>query len=219
MKKSFNTNNTITAETLQHLANAITIKALKTNYSKSGNNAMRDMLNDAIRFAHNPETAHGGDGAQLVQETALYLWQYQGRNLDDLADDGQTDKDGNPITILRGAFRYLGKIIHGHKQRIYKQLYIADYENEHGEIAIPFMWDIDSQADYMTTTEIITALELTENQKYILGKRLQGYSLQEIGDIKNISKQAVSNTLSKIGNKYIKTFGVISVPIVEKISK
>lgn len=218
MKKQFhNENNTITPETLQQMSNAITIRALKTNYAKSANETIRNLLFDAIAFAHNPETAQGGEGASLIQETALYLWQYNGKTLNDTTTDGQTDKDGNPITILRGAFRNIRKLIYGHEQRQYKQLYLTDYENDHGEIAVPFEWDTPTYTDYITTTEILTALELTENQKYILNKRLQGYSLQEIADTKNTSKQAIANTLAKIGKKYIALYGEIAVPTLEKI--
>jgi transcriptional regulator with XRE-family HTH domain len=218
MKKQYhNDNNTITPETLQQIANAITIKALKTNFAKSGNKMIEQMLFDAVRFAHKPETTNGGEGANLIQETALYLWQYNGKNLDDTTTDGQKDKDGNPITILRGAFRNIRKLIYGHEQRQYKQCYITDYENERGEIAVPRMWDMPTYTDYIDSMDIITALELTANQKYILNKRLQGYSLQEIADTKNISRQAVANTLAKIGKKYISLYGEIAVPTLEKI--
>lgn len=217
MKQYHNENNTITPETLQQMANAITIRALKTNYAKSANETIRNLLFDAIAFAHNPETAQGGEGASLIQETALYLWQYNGKTLDDTTNDGQTDKDGEPITILRGAFRNIRKLIYGHEQRQYKQCYLEDYETENGEIAVPFMWDMPTYTDYVSTTEIITALELTENQKYILNKRLQGFSLQEIADTKNTSKQAIANTLAKIGKKYIALYGEIAVPTLEKI--
>lgn len=217
MKKTFNTNtDTITADTLQQIANAITIRALKTNLAKSGNKMIEKLLFDAINFAHNPTTANGGEGASLIQETALYLWQYNGKELTDTTEDGQTDKDGAPITILRGAFRNIRALIYGHEQRQYKQVYLPDYENENGEIAVPFMWDMPTYTDYITATEIITALELTENQRYILNKRLQGFSLQEIADTKKTSKQAVANTLAKIGKKYIALYGEIAVPTLAK---
>ena len=218
MKKQFhNENNTITADTLQQMANAITIRALKTNLAKSGNKTIEQMYFDAVRFAHNPETAQGGEGANLIQDTALYLWGYVGKSLEDTTTDGQTDKDGSPITILRGAFRNIRKIIYGHEQRQYKQLYLTDYENDHGEIAVPFEWDMPTYTDYITTTEILTALELTENQKYILNKRLQGCDLAEIARLKNVSYQSIQNTLAKIGKKYIALYGEIAVPTLEKI--
>lgn len=217
MKKTFNTNtDTITADTLQQMANAITIRALKTNLAKSGNKMIENLLFDAINFAHNPTTANGGEGASLIQETALYLWQYNGKELTDTTEDGQTDKDGEPITILRGAFRNIRALIYGHEQRLYKQVYLTDYENDNGEIAVPFMWDMPTYTDYITATEIITALDLTENQRYILNKRLQGLSLQEIADTKKTSKQAVANTLAKIGKKYIALYGEIAVPTLAK---
>ena len=218
MKKQYhNDNNQITADTVQQMANAITIRALKTNIAKSGNKAIEQMYFDAVRFTKNPETAQGGDGADLIQETAQYLWSYAGKSLLDTTGDGQTDKNGEEITILRGAFCNIRKIIYAHEQRQFKQSYIEDYESEHGEIAVPVKWDMPTYNDYITVTEIITALELTENQKYILNKRLQGYSLQSIADTKNTSKQAIANTLGKIGKKYISLYGEIAVPTLKKI--
>ena len=218
MKKQFhNESNQITADTLQQMANAITIRALKTNLAKSGNKTIEQMYFDAVRFAHNPETAQAGEGANLIQDTALYLWGYVGKSLDDTTNDGQTDKDGNPISILRGAFRNIRKIIYGHEQRQFKQMYLEDYESEHGEIAVPFLWDIPTYTDYITATEIITALDLTENQKYILNKRLQGVGIREIARLKNVNVNAVENALAKIGKKYIALYGEIAVPTLEKI--
>lgn len=213
MRKKTDNTNIINAETVQQIANAITIRALKTNYKKSGNKMIEKMLFDAINFAHNPETAHGAEGADLIQETMVYLWQYNGKTLTDATKDGQTNKDGEPITILLGAFRNIRKNIYQHELKQLKQVYVDDYEAENGEIIVPFMWDIPTYTDYITTTEIITALELTDNQKYILNKRLQGFSLQQIADTKKISKQAIANTLAKIGKKYISTYGEIAIPI------
>ena len=208
---------TITAETLMQMSSAITIRALKTNLMKSGNVMTEKMLRDAINYAKNPETANGDKGADLIQDICLYLWNYVGKSINDTTGDGQTTKDGEPITILRGAYRKLHNTIYGHKVREYKQTYIEDYENDHGEIAIPFLWDVPTYTDYITIDKIIKSLELNENQKYILNKRMQGYSLQSIADTKKVSKQAIANTLAKIGKKYISIYGEISVPTLEKI--
>lgn len=218
MKKQFhNENNIINAENLQHIANAITIRALKTNFANSGNKTIEKMYYDAVRFAKNPTTASGGDGASLIQDTVLYLWGYNGKKLTDKTTDGQTDKNGEPITILRGAFRNIRKIIYGHEKKQYTQIYLEDYESENGVIAVPFKWDTTTYEDYITVRDIIKALELTENQRYILNKRMQGLSLQQIADTKNTSKQAIANTLAKIGKKYINLYGEISVPTLKKI--
>ena len=218
MKKQYhNDNNQITADTVQQIANAVTIRALKTNLAKSGNKAIERMYFDAVSFAKNPETAQGGDGADLIQETAQYLWSYAGKSLLDTTGDGQTDKNGEEITILRGAFHNIRKIIYAHEQRQLKQCYIEDYESEHGEIAVPVKWDMPTYTDYITVTEIITALELNENQKYILNKKLQGYSNCDIARLKNVGESAIRNTLAKIGKRYIAIYGEIAVPTLEKI--
>ena len=211
--------NIINADNIQRMANAITIKALQTNYAKSGNEFMLKLLNNAIAFAKNPNTAFNGDGGDLIQDTALYLWQYKGYTLDDPTNDGKTDKDGNPISIKLGAYRNIHNIITKIKRKEYKQVYLSDYETENGEIAVPPLWDMPTFTDYISVKEIITALSLTENQRFILNKRLQGLSLNDIAKLKNISHQAVQNTLTKIAKKYISIYGEIAVPTLKKVLK
>ena len=40
------------------------------------------------------------------------------------------------------------KMIYRHEQRQYKQVYLTDYETEHGEIAVPSKWDMPTYIDY-----------------------------------------------------------------------
>ena len=216
MKKQYhNEQNTITENSIYPIANAITIKALQTHFSKSGSTLAFELMIDAMAFSR--ATAKGEypmdytteGGADLIQETCLYLWQYNGKNLDEPTTDGRTTKEGEPLTILRGAFYNINNIIHSLRQKELKQVYLTDY---HNEIAVPFMWDIDNYADYVTIDRIINDLDLNDGQMWVLNKRLQGYSLQQIADKKAVSKQAISNTLAKIADKYIKIYGSITVP-------
>lgn len=219
MKKQYhNEQNTITESTIYPIANAITIKALQTHFSKSGTLLAFDLMLDAMAFSRATAkdkypldyTANGG--ADLIQDTCLHLWQYNGKNLDEPTADGRTTKDGEPLTILRSAFYNINNIIHRLRQKELKQIYITDYEENHGEIAVPFMWDIDTYTDYVQIDELINGLDLADSQMWVLNKRLQGYDITAIAKMKNVSRQAVQNTLAKIGAKYIKVFGEIAVP-------
>ena len=137
-----NLDNIINDNNIIRMANAITIKALQTNFAKSGNEYIRKLLNNAITFSLDNSKGIEGDGCDLIQDTALYLMQYKGCTLDQPTNDGQTDKDGNPISIKRGAYRNIHNIITKIKRKEYKQVYLSDYENENGEIAVPFLWDM-----------------------------------------------------------------------------
>lgn len=223
MKKQYhNEQNTITESTIYPIANAITIKALQTHFSKSGNTLAFDLMLDAMSFSRAtargeyPMTYTADGGADLIQDTCLYLWQYNGKNLDEPTADGRTTKDGEPLTILRGAFYNINNIIHRLRQKELKQIYITDYEKNHGEIAVPFMWDIDTYTDYVTIDKLINALDLTDNQMWILNKRLQGFSVSDIARKKNTDRRAVYNALEKIGKKYMSVFGGVSVSAMEK---
>lgn len=199
-------NGTITADTLENKAVAITIRALLTTYVASGNNTVRSMLFDAIDYAH--DHTNGGDGADLVQDTALYLWGYAGKSLEDTTEDGQTDRDGNPITILRGAFRNIHKRIDRHRAVQLKSVYITDYENDHGEIKVPFEWDVDSCEDLTTINNIINSLNLTANQYQVLNLRLRGMSYEECAHNKGCSKQNIAKVVDQIRTKYTAIYGI-----------
>lgn len=223
MKKQYhNEQNTITESTIYPIANAITIKALQTHFSKSGTQLAFDLMLDAMAFSRATAkdeypldyTANGG--ADLIQDTCLHLWQYNGKNLDEPTADGRTTKDGEPLTILRSAFYNINNIIHRLRQKELKQVYITDYEENHGEIAVPFMWDIDNYTDYVTIDRLINALDLTDSQMWILNKRLQGFSLLEIANKKGVAKSTIQTTLERIGKKYLAIFGEIAVPTMEK---
>lgn len=223
MRKQYhNEQNTITASTIYPISNAITIKALQMHFSKSGSILAFDLMLDAMAFSR--ATARGefpmkytaGSGADLIQDTCLYLWQYNGKNLDEPTADGRTTKDGEPLTILRGAFYNINNIIHRLRQKELKQVYLTDYENDHNEIKVPFMWDIDTYTDYVTIDKIINDLDLTENQLWILNKRMQGFSLLEIAIKKGIAKSTVQTTLERIGKKYLDIFGDIAIPTMKK---
>ena len=209
--------NIISADTLENKATAITIRALLTTYVASGNKTIRAMLFDAIDHAHEHE--NGGNGADLVQDTALYLWGYAGKSLEDTTEDGQTDRDGNPITILRGAFRNIHRKIYKLRAMQLKSVYITDYENKYGEIKVPFEWDVDSYEDLTALNTIIKSLNLTANQYQVLNLRLRGMSYEDCARNKGCSKQNISKVLNQIRTKYTALYGAPSEVALKYIFK
>lgn len=200
---------TIDATTLYAKADAIAIRAVLTDWTKSGNDMMRKLYHSAVNYAlsdHTDDDGHGG--ADVIQETALYLWQYNGKELTDTTEDGQTDKNGEPITILRGAFRNIGATIKRNRQREYKQVYLIDYENDSGEIAVPFEWDIDNYTDFVRIDEIIDSLELTPNQYQVLNLRMRGLSMRQCATAKGCAKSNIFKVLDQIRKKYIALYGI-----------
>lgn len=200
---------TIDATTLYAKADAIAIRAILTDWTKSGNDMMRKLYYSAVNYALSDHTDDDGNGgADVIQETALYLWQYNGKALTDTTEDGQTDKNGEPITILRGAFRNIGATIKRNRQREYKQVYLIDYENDNGEIAVPFEWDIDNYTDFVRIDEIIDSLELTPNQYQVLNLRMRGLSMGQCATAKGCAKSNIFKVLDQIRKKYITLYGM-----------
>lgn len=223
MKKQYHNEHTIITEnTVYPIANAITIKALQTHFSKSGSTLAFDLMLDAMAFSRAtakkeyPMNYTAGNGADLIQETCLFLWQYDGKRIDEPTTDSKTTKDGEPITILRSAFYNINNVIHSLRQKELKQVYIIDYEENYGEIAVPSLWDIDNYEDYITVDRMINDLDLTDNQMWVLNKRLQGFSLREIAGKKGVTHRAISKTLEQIAQKYITIYGEIAVPAMKK---
>lgn len=209
MKQYNEQTKTIDATTLYAKADAIAIRAILTDWTKSGNEMMRKLYHSAVNFAMSDHTDDDGNGgADIIHDTVLYLWQYNGKSLDDATSDGQMDKDGNAISILRGAFRNIGATIKRNRQREYKQLYLEDYENENGQIAVPLEWDIDNYADFVRIDETIDSLELTANQYQVLNLKMRGKSNVQTATAKGCSEKNIRKVLEQIRNKYIALYGM-----------
>lgn len=199
---------TIDEKTIYTKADAIAIRAILTDWTKSGNDMMKKLYYSAVSFAtSNHEYDDGNGGADIIQDVACYLWQYNGKSVDDNTDDGRTDKDGNPITILRGAFRCVGASIKRNRQRQYKQTYITDYENERGEIVVPWEWDVDNYEDFKRIDDIIDSLELTANQYQVLNLKMRGLSNVQAAAAKGCGESNIRKVLDQIRAKYVAIYG------------
>lgn len=200
---------TITAESIFQMSAAITIRGLKTTLAKSANEKIAEMLNDCIAYAHDPIGYQGDDGAEILQNVACYLSEHMGQELSDATTDGQTDKDGQPITILRGAFRVVRKTIYNHEKRQFHECYIDDYESDHGAIKVPAKWDIPDMATWEEVTRRILTLNLTIPQMEILSARLRGYSNKRIAKMRKTDAANIGRRLAKIAEKYTAVYGEI----------
>ena len=208
-----NTNKTnytekITAGTIYQKANSIAVKALLTNYQKSGSKFTRKLYISAVRYAKSGNiTDDGNGGADIVQEVALYLSHYIGRDITDADDSGAEDANGEPITILRGAFRAVQTVITARRTTASKVAFLEDYDNG-ALVRVPREWDIDSVCDLREIEEKIDSMNLSGTQLDVLRMRLQGKGCKQIAKARGTSHQAVQKTVHQIQAKYIILYGV-----------
>lgn len=193
----------ITADNVITIGERIAIKALKTNLSAGGKPETAEKNRDNgkpiasgnfnflyslyaglcadvhARQAGNVVTF--SDGYDIAQTASAYLCAYIGKRLGDTADNGETDKDGNPITILRATFRAVNRYIMGERRREYKRAYvdIIDANGVTTYAEIPLEWDMPTATDFERVNEIIAGMNLTDKQAQILRYRLRGIATDE----------------------------------------
>lgn len=200
----------ITADNVQTIGERIAVRALKTCYQKGGQPFIHSLYCGLIAdITENKNTgAPLSDGYDIAQTASAFLCGYIGQTLQDKTTDGQTDKDGNPVSVLRACFRAVNRYIMGERQREYKRAYV-DETDEKGDALyyeIPDEWDIPTATDYKRVNELITALKLSANEKRFLSYRLRGYSLDVIAhkmgvkrDTLNAYRQRIKGKAQKIG--------------------
>ena len=214
----------ITGENVQTLAEIVAVKALKTNLS-SGKGKTADEYQKHID--NGGKVATGGnfnflwklysglvkdiaerqtlsDGYDIVQEIAVFLCGYIGKYITDNADNGEKDKDGNPVDVWRMAFRIANRYIMGERQKVYKVAYVDEVDENGNRLyyEIPESWDLPTITDYKKVMEIINALNLTERQAQILRYRMKGIAVDNDTRGKNGQKsQAVKDSPQTIARK------------------
>ena len=202
-------NETITDATAQTMGERIAVRALKTTYQASGNPfILRLYCGLIVDILHNTKTATETitDGYDIAQNAVLFLLSYRGQKLTDGANNGEKDKDGNGITILRACFRIVGRYIDGERQKEYKRAYIED---ENGLVyEIPFKWDLPTIADYKAVKRVIERLKLSQMEKRIFAMRMQGKSNTETANALSITENAVKVYRNRIRAKVAKVYGV-----------
>ena len=204
-----NDTETITDETAQTMGERIAIRALKTTYQASGNPfILRLYCGLIVDILHNTKSATDNitDGYDIAQNAVLFLLSYRGQKLTDNANNGETDKDGNPVNILRACFRIVGRYIDGERQKEYKRAYLEDADGVFYEI--PFKWDLPTIADYKAVARVIEKLKLSQMEKRIFSMRMQGKSRDEIATALNIARGNVNTYCQRIAKKAQAVYGV-----------
>ena len=200
-----NTAEIITAENVQTMGECIAIKALKTYYQKSGMPFIYSLYCGLVAdITDNKKTgAPLSDGYDIAQTASAFLCAYIGKRLDDTSADGQTDKNGKPVTILRACFRAVNRYIKGERQYEYKRLYVDEIDENGNTLyyEIPDEWDMPTAADYKTVTAKIAEMGLSMNEKKFLTYRLRGYSLAKIAPIMGVKRDTLNVYRKRIKDK------------------
>lgn len=196
----------ITADNVQTMGERIAVRALKTCYQKGGQPFIYTLYCGLIAdITENKKTgAPLSDGYDIAQTASAFLCDYIGKTLQDTTTDGQTDKDGQPVSILRACFRAVNRYIMGERQREYKRAYVDEIDEKTGATLyyeIPEFWDIPTATDYKTVTAKIAEMKLSMNEKRVLTYRLRGVSLEGIARIIGADKRNVTTYLQRIRTK------------------
>ena len=195
----------ITAENVQTMGECIAIKALKTYYQKSGQPFIYSLYCGLVAdITENKKTgAPLSDGYDIAQTASAFLCEHIGKTLQDTTTDGQTDKNGKPVTILRACFRAVNRYIKGERQYEYKRLYVDEIDENGNTLIyeIPEFWDMPTVADYKTVTAKIAEMGLSMNEKKFLTYRLRGYSLEKIAPIMGVKRDTLNAYRKRIKAK------------------
>jgi len=163
----------------------------------------------------------------------ILAWNFQ--NLKNAAEKGKKLSIGEQIKFMRrraaelraGTRRYFGNN-GGHlaKDVFNKNLYYSGkikllkihYEDESGNEENPnrgrseittftSIKDVEAACIFNLDLEVFLA-GLSETEKTILLKRLEGFSIDEIGEIVNLSRYVVTSKLKNIGRRYVEYSGI-----------
>ena len=196
----------ITADNVQTMGERIAVRALKTCYQKGGQPFIYALYCGLVAdITENKKTgAPLSDGYDIAQTASAYLCEYIGKTLQDKTTDGQTDKDGQPVTILRACFRAVNRYIMGERQHEYKRVYVDEIDENGATLyyEIPAEWDTPTATDYKHITAVIKALNLTSRQAQILRYRLSGKSIHQIADILKIHRKTLQEHVQALQRKY-----------------
>jgi DNA-binding NarL/FixJ family response regulator len=196
----------ITADNVQTMGERIAVRALKTCYQKGGQPFIYALYCGLVAdITENKKTgAPLSDGYDIAQTASAYLCGYIGKTLQDKTTDGQTDKDGQPVTILRACFRAVNRYIMGERQHDYKRVYVDEIDENGATLyyEIPAEWDTPTATDYKHITAVIKALNLTSRQAQILRYRLSGKSIHQIADILKIHRKTLQEHMQALQRKY-----------------
>ena len=195
----------ITADNVQTMGERIAVRALKTCYQKGGQPFIYSLYCGIVAdITENKKTgAPLSDGYDIAQTACAYLCEYIGKGLHDKTTDGQTDKDGQPVSILRACFRAVNRYIMGERQHDFNRVYVDDIDENGATLyyEIPAEWDTPTATDYKRVADLIGQLDLPQRQKQVLRYRLRGLSVNATAQKMGVTRQAVQNLLRKVQAK------------------
>ena len=206
----------ITTANVQTLGEQTAHKALKTIYKKSLDEYIGQLLRDYKTDIHKAKQSIEytfSNGYDLAQLATCFYCQYIGQPLNATANNGELDKQKQPIDIYRACMRTINRYIMQAKNKVYKTLYLQDID-ENGElgeyIQIPHKWDIGTKASGIQThtitdlnkvTQAIKSMNLSATENKILACRLRGYGYDTIAKKMSISKSSVQTYIKRIRTK------------------
>lgn len=192
----------ITPDNVQTLGERIALRALKTCYEKSGMPYIYQLYTSLCAdIAENRKDPRAtlSDGYDIADTATAFLCAYIGRDIHAPADNGETDKNGNPADVLRVCFRAVNRYIMGERQHEYKRIYLDDYNG--AEVVCPFEWDIDTVEDYTAVKRIISEMKLSAGEMQFLTLRMRGKSLETIAHAMSVKRDTLNAWRARIKNK------------------
>lgn len=143
------------------------------------------------------------DSYDLVQEGALFLCKYYGKQLNDVL---WQDKNGKDITIKIMCMRAMSRLI-SRKARDFKRNVSLDALTPVTEPSCEIQEEITQ--DYTAYDSIVESLNLTENMRVALECRQNGLSYPEIAAILNRTQSTVFEYFIKMRQRYASLYNQI----------
>jgi len=188
----------ISFDNLQLIGELITLRAVRVQsaYSKYSLHWLYVAL---VQDLNRNNDAHHvfSDAYDIVQETIYFLCDFIGKKLDDV----YTVKNGKPITIRKGAYLLVGKLM----QRIYKHRFRArdiDLFTETLSVEI----DAYQEQDYTVVDKKIELLNLKPRDQLVLDCYMGGMTCNEIAEFLDIDRVTVWRRRQRAQVKYKSLF-------------
>jgi DNA-directed RNA polymerase specialized sigma24 family protein len=188
----------ISFDNLQQIGELITLRAVRVQsaYSKYSLHWLYVAL---VQDLNRNNDAHHvfSDAYDIVQETIYFLCDFIGKKLDDV----YTVKNGKPITIRKGAYLLVGKLM----QRIYKHRFRAQNIDLFTET---LSVEIDSyqEQDYTVVDKKIELLNLKPRDQLVLDCYMGGMTCNEIAEFLDIDRVTVWRRRQRAQVKYKSLF-------------
>lgn len=206
------------------------LSAMAREYAQLAKRERKERNNASARLVSLVDEYSMGDGADLYQTAAAYLWERlaaDGLTLNSLCRGVDTKGRTHVRTVYQWACILVRRAIR-ERSRMDAQTaagytYFSDgyqdaenLEDEGGDIVrrAPKLYDTTPTLDGMSTAEnlekldkLVEQLGLSAQQWAILHKRLQGMSRNAIADELDVERNTVNKQMARIRDKAIKLFG------------